>query len=251
VRLRTALNVALARGHMVRNVAELVELPRSTRQRVEPPRADSLRKLLEATRGDRLQALILVALGLGLRRGEAIGLRWEDIDLDARRLVVRRHVVRTRSGGRMVREGAKTSSGERTIILPRIIVRALLRHQAQQKEDRLRAGQHWNGPSDTSGVSTGYVFTSTVGTVMEPRAVNAYFDGACQRAGIDKRTFHGLRHDFGSLLLALGVPTRVVQEMLGHASPYMTMGLYQHVPDELQLDAADRLDRVLASVAAE
>ncbi len=72
-----------------------------------------------------------------------------------------------------------------------------------------------------------------------------YFSEACERAGIPAHTFHGLRHDFGSLLLAAGVPTRVVQEMLGHANPYITMGRYQHVPDELQRDAADRLDVVL------
>jgi integrase len=93
------------------------------------------------------------------------------------------------------------------------------------------------------------VFTSTIGTVMEPRRVNTYFARACARAGIGGHTFHGLRHDFGSLLLAAGVPTRVVQEMLGHANSYITMGRYQHVPDELQRDAAERLDAVLGSMS--
>jgi integrase len=84
---------------------------------------------------------------------------------------------------------------------------------------------------------------------MELRAVNVYFTKALQRSGLSQRTYHGPRHDLGSLLLAAGVPTRVVQEMLGHASPYMTMGRYQHVPDALQRDAADRLDVVLESMS--
>jgi integrase len=189
--------------------------------------------------------MILVALGLGLRRGEVLGLKWEDIDLEARTLTVRRHVVRTKQAGRAIREGAKTRAGERTIVLPQLLVQALRRHQARQFEDRLLAGARWLGPSYVDRKPTGYVFTSTVGTVMEPRRVNAYFSRACERAGLSEHTFHGLRHDFGSLLLAAGVPPRVVQEMLGHANPYITMGRYQHVPDELQRDAADRLDAVL------
>jgi hypothetical protein len=90
---------------------------------------------------------ILVALGLGLRRGEVLGLTWEDIDLDARVLTVRRHVVRTKQAGRAIREGAKTHAGERAIVLPQVIVQALRRHQARQFQDRLLAGARWKGPT--------------------------------------------------------------------------------------------------------
>jgi integrase len=251
VRLRTALNLALKRGHVARNVAILVERPRVTRRKRPAPRIAELRRLLEVIREDRQQTLIYVALGASLRRGEVLGLHWEDVDLDARTLTVRRRVNRVGKGvGLIVREGAKSDSGVRTVVLPQLVIQALRAHRKRQLQDRLAAGERWKGPDYPEGKATGFIFTSEVGTVLEPRKVDSYFDSVRERAGLDSHTFHGLRHDFAGLLLAAGVPGRVVMEMMGHADYAITANLYQHVPDELQRLAADQLDAMLSAAAA-
>jgi integrase len=251
VRLRTALNLALKRGHVARNVAILVERPRVTRRKRPAPRIAELRRLLEVIREDRQQTLIYVTLGASLRRGEVLGLHWEDVDLDARTLTVRRRVNRVGKGvGLIVREGAKSDSGVRTVVLPQLVIQALRAHRKRQLQDRLAAGERWKGPDYPEGKATGFIFTSEVGTVLEPRKVDSYFDSVRERAGLDSHTFHGLRHDFAGLLLAAGVPGRVVMEMMGHADYSITANLYQHVPDDLQRLAADQLDAMLSAVAA-
>ena len=98
VRLRTALNLAVKRQHLARNVAALVERPRVPRPKHQPPRITDLRRLLEVIGGDRMQALVYVALGASLRRGEVLGLHWEDVELDGRQLHVRRRVNRVGKG---------------------------------------------------------------------------------------------------------------------------------------------------------
>jgi integrase len=245
-RLRTALNLALRRGYVARNVAELVDMPRQPRPRHAPPSLDDARRVLEATRGDRLQALVVVALGLGLRRGEILGLRWEHVDFERRTVTVRARVNRVYGVGLVVRPGAKSAAGERTIAMPQIVVEALQRHRLQQQRDRLLAGARWKGPpDDDAGRPTGFVFTSTVGTVLEPRRVDTYYAQVRARTGLSRASFHGLRHDFAGLLLVLGVAPRVVQEMMGHSNYHVTMNRYTHVPDELQRDAAARIDAAL------
>ena len=185
-----------------------------------------------------------------MRRGEVLGLHWEDVDLDARTLTVRRRVNRVGKGlGLIVRDGAKSDSGVRTVVLPQLVVQALRAHRSHQLEDRRVAGTSWKGPDYADGKATGFIFTSEIGTVLEPRKVDSYFDSVRERAGLDSHTFHGLRHDFAGLLLAAGVPGRVVMEMMGHADYAITANIYQHVPDELQRLAADHLDAMLSAVA--
>jgi integrase len=243
-RLRTALKSALRRGHVARNVAELVDMPASAQRKLAPPTAEDVRRLLDVIHGDRLEALVILALATGLRRGELLGLRWEDVDLEQRSLTVRARVNRIHGVGLLVREGAKTQAGRRTMVLPEIAVRALTVHRGRQQDSRLLAGARWKGPEYPDGRATGTVFTSTVGTILEPRNVYRYFDRVRDKAGLPAHTFHGLRHDFASLLLAAGVADRVVMEMMGHSSISMT-ARYQHVPDALQREAASRLDALL------
>jgi integrase len=252
VRLRTALNLALKRGHVNRNVAALVDRPRVPKVKHQPPRVVELRRLLEVIEGDRNKALVYVALGASLRRAEVLGLQWSDVDLERRELIVRRRVNRVgkklaryggEEGGLIVRGGAKTDAGARTILLPQLVVDALEQQREYQRQDRRAAGARWIvGPQ--------FVFTSEIGTVLDPRKVDLYFSSVRERAGLDGHTFHSLRHHFAGLLLAAGVPGRVVAEMMGHASYSVTANIYQHVPDELQRLAADRLDEMLGKLSS-
>ena len=125
-RLRTALNLALKHGRILRNVAALVDMPRSGRRKVAAPTSEDVRRLLDAVKGDHLEAIVTVALALGLRRGEILGLRWEDIDLEKRIATARARVSRVQNVGLIARAGTKTDAGdERTVLLPTSIVQAL------------------------------------------------------------------------------------------------------------------------------
>ncbi len=245
-RLRTALGVALGRGHVRRNVAALVERPKVARRKHPAPNLDDLRQLLKLAVADRHGVLVFLALGLGLRRGEVLGLQWADVDLERRTLRVGRRVSRVWKVGLVVREGMKMHADEgRVLAMPDVVAQALSRQLAYQREDYLGAAQRWKGRRP--GNPRQWVVHSEVGTVLEPRRVDLYFASVRERLGMDARTFHGLRKDFGSLLLATGVPGRVVQEMLGHSDYGTTANIYQAVPDELQQLAAEQIDRLLSS----
>jgi integrase len=215
-----------------RNVAELVSTPRQVRKTYEVPRAENLRRLLDVIQGDALEALVYLALGLGLRRAEALGLHWEDVDFDNRIITVRTRVNRLGKGiGLLVRDGLKTQH-ERRIAMPRLVAEVLRKRWPRQLEARLVAGEQWKGPNYAESTPTGFIFTGATGAVLQPRKADLYFADVRTRAGLDSHRFHGLRHDFASLLLAAGVPDRVVMEMMGHSNITMTANRYQHVPDE-------------------
>jgi integrase len=242
-RLRTALELATARGHVARNVARLVIMPSTIRRRVAPPDLDDVQRLIDVLHDDPMEALVLVGLGAGLRRGEVLGLHWEDIDLPERTLVVNRHVSRVK-GALLIREGAKTDAGVRLVVLPMLVVEALQRHATRQKALCLASGPLWRGPDYREGLR-GPVFTSGWGTVLDPRNTNRAFERVRKLAGLDATTFHGLRHNFASLLLLVGVNNKVVSDLMGHSNAAITQNVYQHVVSSLNIDAADRLDALL------
>jgi len=247
IRLRTALTVAVQRRHLAVNPAEHVEPPQGSRRTRRPaPSLEDARTLLAIFKEEPLlRAFAVLWLGLGLRRGETLGLRWDDVDFDKGDLLVQRRVSRVRGQGLLVREGAKSDEGNRAQPMAHIVIEALLDRREQQKLDRLRAGMNWKGTAD------GYVFTTTVGTLIEPRNVNRAFAGALKRAGLEHRSPHSLRHDFAGLLLSSGVASRVTQELMRHTRYELTANVYQQPPDELLRLATAQIDRALGYGAAE
>lgn len=249
-RLRTALNFGLLRKQQTGlryNAATLVAMPSGGQKtKVPPPNLEHARALLDAARGDRLEAFVTVGLSLGLRRGEVTGLKWEDIDMEVRTITIRRRVSRIR-GALLVRQGVKMDPDKQdTVAFPALMVPALRRHRGRQLAERLRVGDRWKGPEPTvDGNPSGFVFTSLVGTVLEPRNVFRSFEAIRHRAGLDDKTFHQLRHDCASLLLAQGVPMYAVSQILRHSSPAITARFYAHLTPELQRQAADEMDKVL------
>jgi integrase len=253
-RLRTALNEAMARGHVVRNVASatLVKAPKQQSGKHAAPTPEDMRRLREAMEGERLEPLMAVALGAGLRRSEVLGLTWEALDMDGPTpsLTVAKRVNRV-SRRLLVREGAKTEAGQRRIPLSPPVVAALHRRRAQALQDRLSKGPRWLGPDYANGIMTGFVFLSNVGTVLEPRNLYRVWERVRERAGLDQHTFHDLRHDFGSLLMERGVPDKVVAELMGHANPAVTRRVYQHASDEMQRRAVEELAQAMVVEDAE
>ena len=235
--LRRALGQALRWGLVAQNVATLVDRPKVRRPEVKPFDPEQARALLAAVKGDRLEALYSVALAVGLRRGEALGLHWDDVDLEAGTLRVRVTVQRVDGKLRLVE--TKTDRSRRTIALPQTAAAALRVHRTRQLRERLAAGSRWQ--------ETGLVFTTTIGTPLEPRNVTRQFRKVLMKAGLPLKRFHDLRHTCASLLLAQGVHPRVVMEILGHSQISMTMDTYSHVMPVLERDAASQMDALLAT----
>lgn len=232
--LRRALTQAMREELVTRNVAALVSAPRVLHREVNYLEPEQAQDLLAAARDDRLYALYAVALALGLRRGEALALRWRDIDLEKRTLRVRGSLQRV--NGRLQITEPKTARSRRLIPLPDICVDALVEHRERQASDREHA---------TIWIESDLVFTTSIGTPIEPRNLVRHFQTLCRRAGLPQIRFHDLRHTCASLLLAQGVEPRVIMETLGHSVIGTTLNIYTHVLPATQRSAADRMDDLL------
>ncbi len=236
--LRTALNVAMRWGLIGRNVATLVEAPRVREREVSPLTTSDARRIMQAVRGDRLEPLIAIALGLGLRQSEALGLRWDDFDASVRTLSIRRALQRY--GGAFHLDEPKTARSRRTIPLPDPLVRVLQEHRARQIAERLQAGPAWQG----SGWGD-LIFASPIGEPLHGTTITKQFRGLLTRAGMPPLRYHALRHGAASLMAAQGVPPRVAMEVLGHAQISTTMNLYSHVALDSQRDAVERIGQAV------
>lgn len=231
-----ALKVAMQRGRVARNVATLVEPPSVRREEVRPFTAAEARSVLNAAVGRRNAARWSVALALGLRQGEALGLPWSAVDLDAGSLTVRQALQRQRAAGLRIVE-PKSAAGRRTIALPAPLVDALRAHRASQLEERLRAGSEWE--------DHGLVFVQPSGRPIEPRADWAEWKSLLRDAGVRDARLHDARHTAATLLLTQGVPARVAMQVLGHSQISLTLGTYSHVVPELATEAAERVGAAL------
>jgi integrase len=230
--LRAALNRALKWGIIPRNVATLVDVPTVRRKPTQFLPPEEAKRFLDGIQGDRLEALYTVALAIGLREGEALGLRWTDINLETGVLSVQ--VELQRVDGKLQLKILKTDHSKRSIALPQFAIAALRAHRARQLEERLQAEELW--------VDHGLVFTTVLGKPLDSRNVVRRFKRALQQAELPDQRFYDLRHTCASLLLVQGVHPRVVMEILGHSQISLTMNTYSHVAPQLQGEAAQRMD---------
>jgi integrase len=233
--LRRALRWAEQHGLVLRNVAALVDGPRKTGTKLDDTLdAVGAAAVIDVAAGDRLEALAVLVLRLGLRKGEALALRWDDIDLDAATLTVRGTLKRRKGGGLYV-DTTKTDAGTRELPLVAGTAEALREHRRRQAAERLALGPLWT--------DTGHVFTTATGTPLDPRNVNRWWSALCERAGVGHRRFHAARHTAATLMLDQGVPLEVVSAVLGHAGLAITADVYAKV-------GMDAKRRALATLAA-
>lgn len=228
--LRRALAMAVRAGLVARNVAssEFVDAPRVP---VEEPRAlflEEVRRLLDTVRGDRLEALFVLAIGTGLRQGELLGLAWEDLDLVAGRVSVRRELVRR--DGRYLRDELKTRTSRRAVPLSPAVVAALQAH----RERVVAAG--------FVPTSTGPVFTNLAGGALSGSWLTHRFYDLLSSARIERIPFHNLRTTYSSRLAEAGVSEIEIARLLGHSRATVTKTRY--------IAAGRTPDAVLATVEA-
>ncbi|GAA4899888.1 tyrosine-type recombinase/integrase [Streptomonospora salina] len=233
--LRNALESAAREEIIPRNVAKLVK--------VSPPRygvnrgldVPEAKRLLKVSADDRFHALYVLALCLGLRRGELLGLRWEDVDLDAGQLEIVHTLQRVNGSLRLV--PPKTDDSSRTVPLPGLCVQALRDHRKRQFAERSDAWPDWE--------EQGLVFPSRRGTPLEPDNLRRTWEPLRRKAGLDGVRFHDLRHTCVTLLLNLDVPPQVVREIVGHSDIGVTMTIYAHASLEDKRRALGRLGDAL------
>lgn len=234
--LRQALNQALRWGRVTRNVALVVEGPRVEKYKITPLTPEQAEHLLDAAAGHRLDQVYRLTLSLGLRQGEVLGLRWEDVDFAQRAIRISGAIQQI--GGKIQRVTPKTAASERTLPLTPLLLRSLAAHQEAQEREKQELGAEWH--------EHGLVFPSEVGTPLAPRNLQRHFKGVLKKAGLPKTIrFHDLRHSCATFLIAQGVHPRVVMELLGHSQISVTMNTYGHVLPDTQRDAAAKLDMLL------
>ncbi len=234
--LRQAVRWAL----IPRNPADDAKAPTPTTKEMHPLSACEARQLLEAAAkfGDRLEALYVLAVHTGMRRGELLGLKWEDVDLTSAVPTIRVRRTLTRMGTGYTLGEPKTKKSRRTVRLTQKAVEALKSHRARQAKEKLRAGSLY-GDQDL-------VFAGEHGNLINPSNLRQRsFQPLLARAGLPRITFHDLRHTCASLLFQKNVHPKFVQELLGHASVSITLDTYSHMLPGMGGEAADAIGEAL------
>jgi integrase len=206
------------------NVADSVNPPRSLKKEITPLNEEEVNRFFKTIEGHPLEAIFVLAVTTGLRRGEILGLHWKDIDLEKRTLEVKRSLALTKGGP--VFNPPKTTKGKRSVGLSRVCVKALIKHKSRQKNNVL-------------------VFPNQEG---EPRrsnnVLNYTFDRIKKKGNLPDIRFHDLRHTCATLLLGKGVHPKIVQEMLGHSTISITLDTYSHVLPNLQKEAVKAMEDI-------
>lgn len=235
--LRNVFNNAIREEILSRNPAALVRVPMPRSRRPKPWSVDEARLFLEGAKaaGDPWYAAYVLILVLGLRRGEVLGLRWEDTDLAERQLSIGYQLQRI--DGKLLHRQTKTEASDAVLHLPDICVTALQAREAAQRRDELEAGLTWH--------RSGLVFTTRLGTPVEPRNFHRDFKTRCRKVGVREISVHTTRRTCASLLVALDVHPRVAMQILRHSQIAVTMNVYSEVPSRETEIALKRLGQSL------
>jgi integrase len=224
--MRMVLGAALTRAMREElisvNVAHLATLPAAPTRKTKPWTADEARAFLAAARNEPLYPAFVLMLVYGLRRGEVLGLAWDDLDMDE--LMMRVHWQLQRIDGELTRTEVKTDAGRRSLPMLPIVWEAVIELAERQMYAKRAAGDAWT--------ETGLVFTTRTGRPIEPRNLGRVFERICKNAGLRRIRLHDLRHATASLLKKLGIPPSDAKEILGHARISVTLEIYTHGDNE-------------------
>lgn len=233
--LHDAFETALKWGQLNRNVAKLVKTPKVPRYEMKIWDETQVNTFLKSTENTRYFTLFLLAISTGMRKGEILALKWEDIDFANSRLTVRRSYVRGYKG--FMFQEPKTTAGIRNILLPDQTVQSIKKHKINQNVERLKAGRHYQ--------EFGLVFPTCTGKPMNPQQLDEAWNKAIKHSKLPKIRFHDLRHTHASLLLKSGVHAKVISERLGHSNTSITMNVYSHLLPGMQEQAANKINSMI------
>lgn len=234
--LHKALDDAVRLGAVGRNASDAVSAPSRAHYEIQPFSMEQAQQFLVATRGHSMEALFVLAITTGMRRGEILALKWQDINFSQNMLQIRRIFTR-QPGNRYIEAKPKTEKSRRSILLAPIVVTLLKQHRTRQLEAKLKAGAEWQ--------ERDLVFCTSLGTPLNPNKVVDRFKTLLKRAELPEIRFHDLRHSAATILLSMEVHPKVVQELLGHNQISMTMDIYSHVLPTMQKDAVNKLNNAL------
>jgi integrase len=233
---------AVDAGVLLRNVAERAKPPRPNRRQpreIQCWKAQELARFLELVRGTRLEAAWRLAAMTGMRRGEILGVRWRDLDLDAARLSVRNAVVTVSYA---VLESTPKSHQARVVDLDSETVEMLREHRVRQRAERAEWGAEYR--------DSDLVIASENGEPIHPQSFSQSFERLVSNGSLRRIRLHDLRHTRATIAVKAGVPLKVISERLGHESPAFTLKQYAHVMPGMQAEAAAQIAELVSSVSA-
>lgn len=234
--LHRALKDAIRMGLIQRNVTEMVRPPRKRKVEMKTLDARQAALFVEAANGERLEALFVLAITTGMRQGELLGLRWQDVDIDKGIIHVRQALYITR--GVIYLTEPKTVNSRRTIQLAKVAIYALRKYRIQYLQEALAFGPDWN-------TKYNLVFPTTTGNpIRAAHLVSLAFHRILRNAGLSHIRFHDLRHTAATLMLERGVNPKMVSEILGHSDISITLGIYGHITPRMQQMALDTIDEL-------
>jgi len=242
--LSAALTRAMKEELLTRNVAQLVDLPSYTSREIIPWTMEEARDFLDAARDDPLLPAFALALLYGLRRGELLGLRWQDVDFGAGIMRIRQQLQRRQ--GRLSVGPVKTKASARDLALKPVARTVLLTRQTVQERSRTAAGPVWAETTPNEAL----VFTTSTGTPIEPRNFDRSFHRICKQHGIRRIRVHDLRHTVATFMSVLQVSPKDAQFTLGHSQVSTTMGIYQHASVASSARAIESVEGFFADVVA-
>jgi integrase len=235
VTLHRVLADAVQWDRIARNPADRATPPKPERVEMKTWSPEQLRAFLDSVRGDRLYAAWHLLVTTGVRRGELLGLRWDDVDLDGEWLAVRQTLIAIKYEIQF--SAPKTERSRRRIGLDPATVAALRAHRAAQLEERLLWGEAWT--------DSGLVFTREDGAPIHPHTLSQTFERRAKAAKLPAIRLHDLRHSYATAALRAGVPPRMLSERLGHSSTALTTDTYQHVAPEMDEEVAAKVAAVI------
>jgi integrase len=238
--LHRALRDAVRWGRLPRNVADLADAPRSKAPEIQTWHQEELKRFLDHIVADRLYAAWLLLATTGLRRGELLGLSWQDVDLDAGRIVIRHALMSV--GGKLSVSAPKTSKSRRGLSLDATTTAALRAHRGRQLQERLAWGPDYQ--------DAGFVFCREDGTPVRPDSFSRRFQTLAGTAGLPVIRVHDVRHTYASIALTAGTHPKVVADRLGHSTIGTTLDTYSHVVQSLEEHAAARVACVILGGSA-
>jgi integrase len=232
--LNTALREARVDGYIATIPCELMKAPRAPRKEMTALDGTGARLILSAFKGSEIEPIVVAALGTGLRRGELLGLRWGDVDLDASTITIQRSLERV-SGVTRFKE-PKTPRSRRTVVMPKFVVQSMQTHRLAQAQRLLALG--FGRPTEKT------IVFDRLGEPWNPATFSSIFYRSVKRLKASVR-FHDLRHSFASIALSAGTDLKAVSDALGHSAISTTADLYAHLFASVQREAAARMDAAI------